>query len=132
MEVSMSLTPKRKMTEKNLAAHRRNGPKSRGPATPAGKARAAKANLRHGFYSQAQDEVLIALGEDPAEYRRMMKSLETHLAEAMEAQVVGRIGRTFWRMQRAERMQDGLAVKRVRKGMEREATHGRPPGVAHL
>ncbi len=116
----MSLTPKRKMTEKNLAAHRSNGPKSRGAVTPEGRARAAKANLRHGFYSQGQDEVLIALGEDPAEYRRMMKSLDTHLAEAMEAQVVGRIGRTFWRMQRAERMQDGLAVKRVRNGMERE------------
>jgi hypothetical protein len=88
--------------------------------TPEGKARAAKANLRHGFYSQADPEVLRALGEDPAEYRRMMKSLETDLPEAMKAQIVGRIGRTFWRMQRAERMQDGLALKRVRKGTETE------------
>jgi hypothetical protein len=50
----------------------------------------------------------------------MMKALETDLPEAMEAQIVGRIGRTFWRMQRAERMQDGLALKRVRKGTEME------------
>jgi hypothetical protein len=40
-EVSMSLIQKPEMTEKNLAAHQLNGRKSRGPATLAGKARAA-------------------------------------------------------------------------------------------
>jgi hypothetical protein len=108
------------MTEKRLASIRANGRKSHGAVTPEGKARVAQINLRHGFYSQADQEVLMALGEDPAEYVRMMKSLETDLAQAMEEQVVGCIGRTFWRMKRAERIQDGLAVKRVRKGTEIE------------
>ncbi len=116
----MSLTAKRKMTEKNLSAHRRNGPQSRGAVTPAGKARAAQANLRHGFYSEAPQEVLTALGEDQAEYNRLLKSLESNLAEGLESQLVRGIARTLWRMQRAERMQDGLAVKRVQSGLQTE------------
>ena len=116
----MSLTPERKMTEKKLAANRVNGRKSRGAVTPAGKARAAQANLRHGFYSQAPQEVLIALGENPAEYKRLVESLENNLAEGLEAQLVRRIARALWRMQRAERMQDGLAVKRVQSGLQTE------------
>jgi hypothetical protein len=116
----MSLTPKREMTEARLAASRANGSKSHGAVTPEGKERVAQVNLRHGFYAKADQDVLRALGEDPAEYRRMMKRLETDVAQAMEEQVVGCIGRTLWRMKRAERMQDGLAVKRVRKGTEME------------
>src|ERR1019366_2208009 len=117
---TMSLTPKRKMTEERLAASRANGRKSHGAGTPKGKARVAQVNLRHGFYAKADQDVLRALGEAPAEYRRMMKSLETDVAQAMEEQVVGCIGRTFWRMKRAERIQNGLAVKRVRKETEIE------------
>ena len=50
----MSLIHKQEMTEKNLAAKRRNGGKGRGPVTPAGKAHSAAAMLRHGFYSRAR------------------------------------------------------------------------------
>ena len=118
----MSLTQKRKMTQKNLAAHRSNGPRWRGPAMPAGKARSAASNLRHGFYSQARDEALLALGEDPDDYARLLKSLGDDLQprEGLESQLVLRMARALWRMQRSERMQDGLAVKRVQSGMQTE------------
>lgn len=122
----MSLTPKRRATEKTLASSRQNGRKSRGAVTPEGKVRAARANLRHGFYAEAPEAVLSALGEDPEEYRHMMSSLQTNLPEGLEEQLVQQIGRTLWRMQRAERVQDGLAVQRVKAGLQMEQLMGGP------
>ena len=118
----MSLTTKREMTESSLSAHRTNGRKTRGPATAEGKARSAAAKLRHGFYSQTRDEALIALGEDPAEYRRLLRSLADDLQPkaGLEGELVLRMARTLWRMRRSERMQEGLAIKRVQSGTDME------------
>ena len=114
----MSLVHKPGMTEENLAAHRANGSLSQGAVTPEGKARVAAANLRHGFYSQAQNVALEALGEDPQEYADLMNSLENNLAEGLEGELVQRIGDTLWRMKRAGRMRDGLARKRIKAAIE--------------
>lgn len=116
----MSLTAKRRTTAKKLAANRANGRKSRGAVTPAGRARAAQANLRHGFYAQAQNGAIAALGEDPAEYAGLMKSLQDNLVEGLGGELVQQIGDTLWRMKRASRMQNGLAAKRVQSGLEKE------------
>ena len=116
------------MTEKNLAAKRANGRKSRGAVTPAGKANSAAAKLLHGFYSQARNEAMIALGEDPKEYGGLLRSLldDLHPRAGLQSEVVLRMGRALWRMQRAERMQDGLAVKRVHWGLQMEQLAAAP------
>ena len=114
----MSLVKKPEMTEENLAAHRANGAHSHGAVTPEGKARVAAANLRHGFYAQAQNGALTALGEDPEEYAALMDSLENNLVEGLEAELKQRIGDTLWRMKRAARMQNGLALKRIKAALE--------------
>ncbi len=114
----MSLVKKPEMTEENLAAHRANGAHSHGAVTPEGKARVAAANLRHGFYAQAQNGALTALGEDPEEYADLMNSLENNLVEGLEAELKQRIGDTLWRMKRAARMQNGLALKRIKAAQE--------------
>jgi hypothetical protein len=81
----MSLIHKQEMTEENLAAKRSNGCQTQGPVTPEGKANSAAANLRHGFYCQAPNRALTALGEDPEEYAGLMNSLENDLVEGLEA-----------------------------------------------
>jgi hypothetical protein len=114
----MPLINPQEMTEANLAAKLANGSMSRGPVTPEGKAHSAASNLRHGFYCQAQNGALTALGEDPQEYAELMNSLEDNFAESLESELVQRIGRVLWRMKRAERMQDGLALKRLEAAKE--------------
>ena len=62
----MSLLRKLPLSPQKLAAIQSNARHSRGPTTPEGIERIRAGNLRHGFYSQAQGEALLALGEDPA------------------------------------------------------------------
>jgi len=109
----MSLIHKQEMTEANLAAKRANGSLTHGPVTGEGMANSAAANLRHGFYSKAPNGALTALGEDPQEFTDLMNSLRNNLAEGLEGELVERVGHVLWRMKRAQRMQDGLARKRI-------------------
>ncbi|HMD86529.1 MAG TPA: hypothetical protein VKO18_17715 [Terriglobia bacterium] len=122
----MSLVKKPEMTEENLAAHRANGAHSHGAVTPEGKARVAAANLRHGFYAKAQNGALAALGEDPEEYANLMNSLANNLIEGLEGELRERIGDTLWRMKRAARMRNGLALKRIKAVQELQQTRTMP------
>ena len=72
----MSLTEKRTLTAKRIAANQANGRRSRGPANPEGRERIRDANLRHGFYSQDGDKALRALGENPEESGAAVKSVK--------------------------------------------------------
>jgi hypothetical protein len=113
----MSLVKKPVMTEKNLSAHRRNAQQSRGTTTPEGKERGRAANLRHGVYSQIQDEALVALGEDPAQLSALVDGAHERWQPANHFQgwIVERLARLQWRIQRADRMQESLAAERVER-----------------
>jgi hypothetical protein len=107
------------MTEKRIASSRTNGRRSRGARTPEGRARRAAVNLRHGFYSQAQGEVLIALGEDPERFENLLDSLTEiwQPANQMEMRLVERLARALWRMERADRIQESLTVEQLHHSM---------------
>ncbi|MGA2985120.1 MAG: hypothetical protein ABSG32_15020 [Terriglobia bacterium] len=116
----MSLTTKRKVTERNLAANRLNAHKSHGPTTPAGKAHSAAAGVRHGYYSQSAEVALAALGEDPAMFKQRLESLMRTYepANALEMGVLFRMARSLWRAERFDRIQESMAVKHLERVLE--------------
>jgi hypothetical protein len=118
----MSLTHKPRMTAKKTAANRGNGARSRGPVTPAGRERAAAARLRHGYYSQAAEVVLTALGEDAAEFRRRLDSLiaASNPASALEMGLVMQTARSLWRMERFYRIAESQTAQHVERAMAKK------------
>ena len=115
--LEMSLTKQPTMTLKKIAASRANGRLSQGARTSAGRAQAAAANLRHGFYSHAQGEILEALGEDPLLFQHLLDSLiETWApADYVEMGLVMRLARAMWRMDRADRIQESLTLEQIHR-----------------
>ena len=126
----MSLVKKPILTPRRLAANRSNGRLSCGPATPEGIERMRAANLRHGFYSQAQGEALRALGEDPAEFEHLLESLMAtwEPADHFQTRLVSRLARALWRMERGDRIQESMAVAAREDGRQRGAFGPRGQG----
>jgi hypothetical protein len=58
-----------------------------------------------------------------------MNSLAGNLVEGLESELVQRIGDTLWRMKRAARMQNGLALKRIKAAQEMQDATGLPQRV---
>ena len=85
-------------------ASRRNGAKSRGPKTPAGKARAAQNALKHGM--RAAKHVLLPQ-EDATEFEALEGALLAELAPvgALQTVLARRIAMAAWRLARADRME---------------------------
>ncbi|MFZ0960512.1 MAG: hypothetical protein WAO35_06365 [Terriglobia bacterium] len=109
----MSLTKKPTMTKKRVAANQANGKLSHGPATPEGRGRIRAANIRHGFYSQAEAVALTCLGEDPAELERLRQNLhdEKESSRAMRKELADHLVQVVWRWKRAGRQQEGMALR---------------------
>ncbi|MFZ0959575.1 MAG: hypothetical protein WAO35_01620 [Terriglobia bacterium] len=118
----MSLRKKQKMTQEKISANRRNGRGWHGPATPEGRERMRAAHLRHGFYLKAEDMALRSLGEDPAQFQDLLEELwkEFNPVGSLQEGLVIRLARATWLMNRADRMQEGYAVRQAK-----EASMGR-------
>ncbi|MBM3795124.1 MAG: hypothetical protein FJW31_13880 [Acidobacteria bacterium] len=103
--------PKPPRTEAQRAAARANGAKSRGPATPEGKARSARNSVRHGLSSlHVAAELTCLYVEVRAEFVVMHEALADHFGPvtAAEALLVEEMAICRWRLMRAWYMERGV------------------------
>jgi hypothetical protein len=97
-------------------ASRKNGARSRGPRTAAGKARSSRNALKHGLCAQ---KLLVLAEEDVAAFCTLETALFEELAPAGALQTVlaQRVVSAAWRLLRADRMEaEVLAEGRFRDG----------------
>ena len=92
-------------------ASRRNGAKSRGPKTPAGKARAAQNALKHGMRAL---QYVVLPDEDAVEFQALEAALVDELAPegALQLVLARRVAVAAWRLARADRMEVELFEER--------------------
>lgn len=113
----MALVKSPTMTDKKLTANRRNQARSHGPKTEEGKERIRAGRLRHGVYSQAETAALRCLGEDPGEFQELLAGLCQEFTPhgSLEETLVVRLARGLWLMERADRSQEGYALRQARR-----------------
>jgi hypothetical protein len=94
-----------------VEASRKNGAKSRGPKTAAGKARSAQNALRHGLRAQ---KYLVLPEEDAAEFAALEAALLEELAPvgALQTVLARRVAVAAWRLARADRLEIELFEER--------------------
>ena len=100
-------------TDARALASRRNGARSRGPKTAAGRVRAARNALKHGLCARTlvllDDENSTAFGAFEAAVRA-----ELAPAGALQADLVARIVVAAWRGRRADRLEAALLGRLLR------------------
>jgi len=103
------------ISDKQLAANRRNATRSTGPRTPEGKARVKWNALKHGLLARS---VVVPLKGGP-ENRRQFKALLEQLHEELqpvgmiEEMLVEQIAVAYWRRRRALRAEAGEITDNV-------------------
>ncbi len=120
----MPLVKKPRLTEKSLAARRRNGAASRGPVTQAGIEQCAAVNLRHGCYSKNEEAALRSLGEDPNDFLKVLEGLRDAGDDGNPARekLLGSLARALVRIDRASRQREGQDLKKAREAEEGRET----------
>jgi hypothetical protein len=94
-------------TPAQVAAARRNGARSRGPATPEGKARSRLNALKHGMRAE---RLPLLDGEDVAGADAFFARVRADIAPAGEVElgVAEAVAAAWWRAQRADRLEAAL------------------------
>jgi hypothetical protein len=99
------------MSSVRAEASRRNGAKSRGPNTPAGKTRSSQNALKHGL--RAARHVVLP-NEDGAEFAALEAAMIEELAPvgALQTALARRVAIAAWRLARADRLEVELFAER--------------------
>ena len=90
-------------TEKQINANRQNAQKSTGPKTDEGKAAVSQNAVKHGIFSQS-----VIKGENEADYEAFHNEMLDELKPVGPTEILlaARIVGLWWRLERAERMQN--------------------------
>ncbi|MGD9509781.1 MAG: hypothetical protein AB7O95_01435 [Geminicoccaceae bacterium] len=90
-----------------IEASRRNGARSHGPVTPAGKAKASRNALQHGLCAMRH---LVLEDEVPDDLEALIAHLteEVGATSEIEARLARRLAIAFWKGERAERIEVAL------------------------
>jgi hypothetical protein len=97
-------------TDKQIKANRQNAQKSTGPKTAGGKAAVSQNAIKHGLFTES-----VVTGETEAEYEAFHGELLAELAPrgVVELLLAERVVSLWWRLRRAERMQNQVIEDKI-------------------
>ena len=108
------------VSDKQLAANRRNAMKSTGPRTSRGKAVASRNSLKFGVLAEAVVVRGLAVKESAHEYEQLCREFYESLAPVgiLEEMLTGQIAATAWRLRRARKAESGEIALSVDEGLK--------------
>ncbi len=102
------------VTSEMVQANQSSSLKSSGPKTARGTARSSRNAFKHGAFAKVSPAYMVELGEKPAEFKRLRKSLPRTFQpeDAFEATLVDDMAELRWRLARLKRAEAATLLKR--------------------
>ena len=103
---------------RRIASSRANGARSKGPVTPAGKARSSQNAITHGFFAAR----VVLANESHEDFQRLLAALGQRFApaDAVESSLVEEMAAALWRQRRAWSIETSLTHEAIDKQFEWE------------
>ena len=110
-------------SEKQINANRQNAQKSTGPKTDEGKAAVSQNAVRHGLFAQS-----VIKGENEADYEAFHDKMVAEMKPVGPTEILlaERIVSLWWRLERAERIQNQVIDVMNQPRYKRACKHGCP------